>query len=645
MLRATSKITKCRFKTVFLALLFAGPALAAPSGGLAAAPPVDAALIDAALPRLDWDVDPHAILEVQGDALVPVGTELDLREMTPAADDWNEIAGAQEARRFEPAPRYGVSYGYANRDFWLRFFVRAQGPVLLEFDSLYESIEVGLFVREDGSWRPLREAPLRAGRLVARTDGLSHRNAVFRLELPPDRTVMVLARTRKASVRRYAVNLYGPEAFLSNERRLQYVFGLYYGMLLALAIYNLSVYAYLRERLYLYYAIYLCAVGATFLCTDRFLEEGLDGWSAYFHQIRAAAMAASVLTGSLFTRHLLGIDARSRPRLNAIWNLIIGGTAAYFALIPFATPLDAFRVLNLITLAFILWSLVSTVVRAREGFTPAVIYFFALLAFLLSILISIFEISGLVRLPRNFLTLNILKVGSVVEILCFSVAVSYRIRLLDLEREQARRRVEQIREGIARELHDSMGHVLMDLYLRLRTLEGVGSLAETARRSFDRLRDMVYLLRQNRDPDRVLRDEFCSTVERLRTLGSLRVDADLAGMDADLEPNRLLHLTRVFQEWISNTLRHSRPNRVSVELKRRGEYLSLRVSDDGIGFDWDGYRSGGRGDDPGSTGVAAGAGGDGLRNIRFRADELQGRVRARRGKTGGTHFVLLFRAH
>ena len=47
------------------------------------------------------------------------------------------------------------------------------------------------------------------------------------------------------------------------------------------------------------------------------------------------------------------------------------------------------------------------------------------------------------------------------------------------------------------------------------------------------------------------------------------------------------HLFRITQEAISNTLRHSKGTKVTIELFNREEYLLLRIQDDGKGFNVD----------------------------------------------------------
>ena len=52
------------------------------------------------------------------------------------------------------------------------------------------------------------------------------------------------------------------------------------------------------------------------------------------------------------------------------------------------------------------------------------------------------------------------------------------------------------------------------------------------------------------------------------------------------------HLFRIIQELLSNTLRHSKAEELEVYLKHYHDSLSLRVIDDGIGFDTNEQKAG-----------------------------------------------------
>lgn len=67
------------------------------------------------------------------------------------------------------------------------------------------------------------------------------------------------------------------------------------------------------------------------------------------------------------------------------------------------------------------------------------------------------------------------------------------------------------------------------------------------------------------------------------------------GFVGELNSSQTLHVFRIAQEAVSNALRHGDAKKVDISLESAGDFVSLRVSDDGIGFDPDALASAGMG--------------------------------------------------
>jgi signal transduction histidine kinase len=84
--------------------------------------------------------------------------------------------------------------------------------------------------------------------------------------------------------------------------------------------------------------------------------------------------------------------------------------------------------------------------------------------------------------------------------------------------------------------------------------------------------------------------------------------------------NIATQLYRIAQEAITNALRHSQATKIRVTLEARGYYMTLRISDDGIGLPADQINSEGMG----------------LRIMRYRAGQIGAQLSVRSGTTRGT---------
>ncbi len=148
------------------------------------------------------------------------------------------------------------------------------------------------------------------------------------------------------------------------------------------------------------------------------------------------------------------------------------------------------------------------------------------------------------------------------------------------------------RLGLARELHDLMGHHLTALNLQLQLgqallareqPEGAAAQLEKARGVAEQLLADV---RQAVSAQRAERRIDLSSALRLLAAG---IDTPVITLGLDDEavrnlPPRVAHaLLRCVQEAVTNAVRHARARHLHVQLQREAEMLVVRIEDDGDG--------------------------------------------------------------
>ncbi len=206
------------------------------------------------------------------------------------------------------------------------------------------------------------------------------------------------------------------------------------------------------------------------------------------------------------------------------------------------------------------------------------------------------------------------------------------------------------RTRISRDLHDNVGAHLTSLIRGLeltqlvaekgtpeRRDELIASLQDEARGSIGLLRETIWALSK----ERVGAPEFARqlrrwTRERLRFHPGVELHVDVPGADLDAEspaddaqtlgPSQALHLFRIGQEAIQNSLKHSRCSALWIMARAdaRAHSFVLTIRDDGS------YASGSEPVDPSSLS------GNGLRNMAARAEEAGGTFALSAHPQGGT---------
>jgi two-component system, NarL family, sensor histidine kinase UhpB len=168
---------------------------------------------------------------------------------------------------------------------------------------------------------------------------------------------------------------------------------------------------------------------------------------------------------------------------------------------------------------------------------------------------------------------------------------------LDAERRRtssaALRAQEEERARVARDLHDEVNQSLTGLLLHLEAARAKAppeldhELAETKGLANQAMQELLTLARHLRPTaldDLGLKAALAGHLEELRRQARIETSFEAEGDFADVPAEAQLVAYRVAQESLSNVVRHSGAENVTVRLRRNGEGLELTVSDDGRGF-------------------------------------------------------------
>ena len=167
----------------------------------------------------------------------------------------------------------------------------------------------------------------------------------------------------------------------------------------------------------------------------------------------------------------------------------------------------------------------------------------------------------------------------------------YRIRQL--------LRMQQVRDRIARDLHDDMGSYLSSISILSQTARrnafrnpektqtALDSIGQTARQVIDRMGDMVWSINPSHD-------SMTDVLSRMADVGNslfggtdvvfnLSVADEVRQMSLSAEVRREFFM--IYKEALTNVARYAGADGVRVTLRRNGVALAMTVQDNGCGFD------------------------------------------------------------
>ena len=165
----------------------------------------------------------------------------------------------------------------------------------------------------------------------------------------------------------FSVNLYKQDEFIEKEMRRQAFYGLFFGIILVLAFYNGLVWLFIREKAYLFNAI--------FISFSAVYQAGLSGFGNLYIWRGSAVvndkilMLSTVITicfATLFANRFLDLRNKS-PSLSRLLNYI---AVAFALVLPFALLFDEMHVMPVISfmeLAVCLFAIVAMIYLCIKG--------------------------------------------------------------------------------------------------------------------------------------------------------------------------------------------------------------------------------------------------------------------------------------
>lgn len=217
------------------------------------------------------------------------------------------------------------------------------------------------------------------------------------------------------------------------------------------------------------------------------------------------------------------------------------------------------------------------------------------------------------------------------------VKLSQRLATEKVEDQEARiqEMIEQERNRLARELHDSVSQQLFAASMMMSAINETKKESENERET-KQLKLVEEMIHQSQLEMRALLLHLRPVALKNKTLQegieellielSQKVTMEIHWKVEEFPLDKGVedHLFRILQESISNTLRHSKANGLEVLLVKRDDFAILRIVDDGIGFE--------------VTEMKAGS--YGMQNMHERALEVGGTLKVISVKNKGTRLEV-----
>lgn len=356
------------------------------------------------------------------------------------------IATASEGKRI-------VSFGFSDAVYWFSLSLDNTDPVplqrLLVFEPTWlDDVQVTL-VQPDGTRRVFDGGD----RVAFAHRAVPHRKINFELTLPPGQN-RLLVRTQTRDPFLVAMTLWEKSAFYRADSHESQYFGLLYGALGALLIFNLILFLSVRETIYAAYVAYLFSFLVMHATYNGHLYQlvwpGSPAWGNWAHSI---FIYLFMVAGLVFAVQFLEL----RTKLFYAYRC-----AKYLTLAILASfVLTAFGGYSLHVSSSILWVVVYSpfvlllgVWSLLQGNRAARYFLTAAIAGFVGSFITALTVSGLI--PYSLYSYRAVDIGMLLDAALLSLALADRLRISRMEAEQAKTKLIEATRSYALQLEDAV---------------------------------------------------------------------------------------------------------------------------------------------------------------------------------------------
>ncbi len=333
-----------------------------------------------------------------------------------------------------------INFGFSTSVFWVRMDIPHLAPEVAEKQWFLEAGRARMDTADlyrlnpDGSWT------LYEPELEQRVDEykLRYTTATFVVHTREGETASYLMRMNNRTAFFVPFTLWEPSAFIANVTTTQLLFGIFMGGMAVMFFYNVFVWFVVRDLTYFYYSMHL--LGATVF---QFIDFGrghelFGEYAQYFDKKHIPFFIWwAWLFGMLFTQRFLELKTR-HPVLNRMVNTLaaiacVCGSLSY--LMPYYDSQLAAVGFSMI---FLLFAPYLGFYSYWKGNKTALFFNIAWMCNISGYLVYSTVSTGINE--ANAFTVSIMPIGTLLEVALLSFALGHRIKQLEADTLNARRR-------------------------------------------------------------------------------------------------------------------------------------------------------------------------------------------------------------
>ncbi|ASZ10924.1 GHKL domain-containing protein [Chitinophaga pendula] len=336
-------------------------------------------------------------------------------------------------KQFKPLDKQIANFGVSSEVVWLKFTIHNQtrqplqlvvgNPVLDYVDFYYPGVGGRYEVIKGGELTPFELRPIK------------HQNFIYNLHIPYGQTQTFYLRVK--SHESIIIPIFaGTEEEVRKKNNIDdLVMWLYIMVLIVMIFYNTFIFSTVKDWSYFYYILYIAGVGLTQVCLHGFGYRYL--WHNNIFITEQSVFWTGALSGitvALFVQRFLHVKERA-PLAYKFFNgfIYLYVLAVVLALLRFYAL--SYLLIDVLAITGVCYILGFALTQVFKRYRPARFFIIAWFIFILAVMVFVLKDTGIV--PYNFLTTNIVLIGSALEVILLSLALADKINTYKKEKEDS----------------------------------------------------------------------------------------------------------------------------------------------------------------------------------------------------------------
>ena len=363
---------------------------------------------------------------------IPLGNHLSIFEDRNGRYTVDDILSADDSADLGPGGRAIPTFGFTRSTFWVRFDLTNMAeetlPLILESHWPHHDM-IDFYLFKDGR------------RLLERHQGdllpfgsreEKYPNPLFSFDMQGRAEYTACLRIKSQASMILDFILWSPTAFYRHAIASHSAFGLYYGAVLIMILYNLFIFFGIKEKIYyLYYVLFISSLLLIQMVLDGFAYAYLwPDYPLWANKCVNIFVFIGVFWGTLFCQKFLNTRANT-PKLNPILNLLAATSFIGIWVLFFTDVLIAGMLASFAGVIFALLSFAAGLICLVKGVREARFFFSASFFLMSGLFLAALGYAGFIE--KSFFSTFAMHMGTTIQALLLSFGLVDRINVLKQE--------------------------------------------------------------------------------------------------------------------------------------------------------------------------------------------------------------------